>query len=156
MKPAVMKTVLGNFDDAKRLVAKLMARENITVQVVDGLSDCALRYVVRRVLSHSELDQPDREQFDLLIGHEVGHALFTDNAYIETITGLKKHPGLMSYFNVVEDARIERKMKNVYPGLVKHVLRSVQDVHGAGSAVQAEGKTAHARLVWAERTRLPR
>lgn len=112
--------ILDNFDDAKRLVAKLMARENITVQVVDGLST-AYFDTASRVLALPNWSTLTMDQFDMLIGHEVGHALFTDNKYIETIVGFRKtHPGLMSYFNVVEDARIERKMKNVYPGLAKH------------------------------------
>jgi hypothetical protein len=57
------------------------------------------------------------EMTDLLVGHEVGHALDTPQAYV---TAAKAGGSAFSTFlNVVEDARIERKMKDRYPGLRK-------------------------------------
>jgi hypothetical protein len=53
--------------------------------------------------------------YDLLVGHEVGHALYTPIDENE----FKKHKIPHSYFNVVEDIRIDKKMKNKYPGLRK-------------------------------------
>ena len=53
--------------------------------------------------------------YDLLVGHEVGHALYTpaDNWTID-------YPDVpMSYVNVLEDVRIEKFMKQRYPGLSK-------------------------------------
>ena len=52
--------------------------------------------------------------YDMLVGHEVGHALFTPNDnWIERV---KVPP---QFVNVVEDARIEKMMKKKYPGLSK-------------------------------------
>tara|TARA_B100000424_G_scaffold90370_1_gene67786 strand:- start:316 stop:2424 length:2109 start_codon:yes stop_codon:yes gene_type:complete len=53
--------------------------------------------------------------YDLLVGHEVGHALYTpaDNWMVE-------YPDVPpSYVNVLEDVRIEKFMKQKYPGLSK-------------------------------------
>jgi uncharacterized protein with von Willebrand factor type A (vWA) domain len=55
---------------------------------------------------------------DMLIGHEVGHALYTDDTYIEP---LKETPKLHSYMNVLEDVRIEKLIKRKYPGLRKRM-----------------------------------
>jgi PAS domain-containing protein len=49
---------------------------------------------------------------EMLIGHEVGHAIFTTNDYIKEGESRALH----SYMNVIEDVRIEKKMKERYPG----------------------------------------
>ena len=51
--------------------------------------------------------------YDLLCGHEVGHALWTpaDDNKVK-VKGLPH-----SYLNVIEDIRIDKKMKIKYPGL---------------------------------------
>ena len=97
-------TMLEFFDDSKRGVANLMARENITVQVVDGL-DTAKFSPELRILQVPNWTGLTVEQCDLLMSHEVGHALFTDRK----VPKISK--GLFSYLNIVEDARIERRMK---------------------------------------------
>jgi len=122
VRSKILPQIISNFKDSKRLLAQLMARENLVVQVVDGLSTASMD-VVRRVLSIPNWTTLTQPQFDHLIGHEVGHALFTETSFIDTLKKEKK-PGLKSYFNVVEDARIERKMKNVYPGLTSDFYQS--------------------------------
>ena len=51
--------------------------------------------------------------YDLLVGHEVGHALFTDN--IDWTIDYPEVP--KDFVNVIEDVRVERLMKKTYPGL---------------------------------------
>jgi hypothetical protein len=52
--------------------------------------------------------------YDLLVGHEVGHALFTpDENWLEKVAVPPQ------FVNVVEDARIEKMMKRKYAGLLK-------------------------------------
>ena len=51
---------------------------------------------------------------DMLVGHEVGHALYTPD---EDWTLKVQIPP--QFVNVVEDARIEKMMKRRYPGLSK-------------------------------------
>jgi len=53
--------------------------------------------------------------YDLMVLHEVGHALYTpEEGWHESVSN--KGSGYKSFLNVVEDARIERKIKDKYPG----------------------------------------
>ena len=45
---------------------------------------------------------------DMLIGHEVGHALYTTDAYMKPI---EENPKIRGYLNVIEEVRIEKKTK---------------------------------------------
>ena len=61
-----------------------------------------------------------RAETDMLLCHEVGHALFTPwDAWKEAIHAHPKpeRDAFQSYLNIVEDARIERKMKERWPGM---------------------------------------
>ena len=67
-----------------------------------------------RVLTLPLWEKASNLVYDLLVGHEVGHALFTpDEDWSETV----KVP--QQFVNVVEDARIEKLMKRKYAGLAK-------------------------------------
>jgi hypothetical protein len=56
------------------------------------------------------------ELYDLLMGHEVGHALYTPaEGWHDSIKDTK--PGFKSYLNVIEDARIEKFVKAKFPGI---------------------------------------
>ena len=62
--------------------------------------------------------------YDLLVGHEVGHALYTpvDN-------WKKDYPDLpMSYVNILEDVRIEKLMKRKYAGIVKTFFNGYKEL----------------------------
>ena len=62
--------------------------------------------------------------YDLLVGHEVGHALFTpDENWLEKVAVPPQ------FVNVVEDARIEKLMKRKYLGLAKTFFRGYQELN---------------------------
>jgi hypothetical protein len=61
-------------------------------------------------------DMPN-ELYDLLVGHEVGHALFTPTNVERLQKAYQKTS--KACVNILEDARIERLVKNRYPGLRK-------------------------------------
>lgn len=126
--------ILAKLDDSKRAVAKLMARENITV-VISPKARTASFDIVRRILTIPNWGTLTIEQFDMLIGHEVGHALFTDNQYVERVIK-KKSVRFGHYLNIVEDARIERKMKNSYPGLRRIFYTAYEEFHKNGPILQ--------------------
>jgi len=111
---------LAKFDEAKRSLARLMAMENISVQFLED-AKTAWFDTVDRVLVLPEWDFPDINMLDTLIGHEVGHALKTDHTFIEKqvkriqATGVRD--GMVGYWNVIEDTRIERLMRECYPGM---------------------------------------
>ena len=116
-----MKTVNT---EAKSMLAKLLAVENITVQ--HNNVPTAMFDVANRVLVLPMWENMNDNVYDLLVGHEVGHALFTPNTIIEAIESMKTNaPATVKkdYLNVVEDVRIEKLMQDKYPGLRKDFYR---------------------------------
>lgn len=98
------------------LIAKLLANENLTV-VQEPVSTASFD-IKNRVLRLPQWKDMSDDLFDLLVGHEVGHALYTtDEFFAEEYK--KTYPHIMGYFNVLEDVRIEKLMKRRYPGLRK-------------------------------------
>ena len=98
--------------EIKGNLARLLATENLVVEHRN--CSTAQFNVDTRVLTLPNWDYASSTVYDLLVGHEVGHALFTPN---EDWTAATDCP--MDYVNVVEDARIEKLMKRMYPGLRK-------------------------------------
>ena len=97
------------------VLPKLLAQENIRIQV--GNFRTAFFVPKTRVLGLPQWSDRSKDQYDLLCGHEVGHALFTPPDDITRVNGLKKEISFDVY-NVVEDIRIERKIQMKYPGLI--------------------------------------
>jgi hypothetical protein len=98
--------------ESKSILAKLLASENLTVE--HGKFNTASFDVKNRVLRLPIWKEMSGSLYDLLVLHEVGHALFTP---AEGFHDVKDHPkGFKSFLNVVEDARIERKIKIKFPG----------------------------------------
>lgn len=95
-------------------IAKLLAKENLTVQV--GSFDTASFDVEKRVLNLPDWSGEDKNVHSLLVGHEVGHALYTPADALGS-DDAKALPH--AYINVVEDNRIERLIQIEYPGLVR-------------------------------------
>ena len=100
---------------SKSNLAKLLATENINV--VYRKTDTASFNVATRTLTLPILNDMTADMEDLFIGHEVGHAIDTPTNYGDVQEGMPK--GFKSFLNVVEDARIERRVKDRYPGLKK-------------------------------------
>lgn len=108
-----------NFEK-QTVLAKLLARENVTVQ--HGSFRTAFFDVERRVLGLPMWKDKGKDVYDLLVGHEVGHALFTPSeGWHDSQINVDGIP--RSYLNVVEDIRIERMIQAKYPGLVASFKR---------------------------------
>ena len=60
----------------------------------------------------------------MLVGHEVGHALFTPNEWDWLKEGIPA-----GVVNVVEDARIEKLMKRKYAGISKSFFAGYKELH---------------------------
>ena len=95
--------------EVKGTLAKLLATENLTVEHRKVTTACF--DVDKRVLILPIWKSASNTVYDLLVGHEVGHALYTPNDPFGDAP--------QSFVNVIEDARIERLMKETYPGLRK-------------------------------------
>ena len=98
------------------LFAKLLAKENISVERAN-VSTAAFD-IRNRVLTLPVWKDMAPVTEQMLILHEVGHALATNKDECEDIFG-GELTYLKSYVNVIEDARIERIMKQKYPGSKK-------------------------------------
>lgn len=96
---------------AKSTLARLLAKENITVQ--HGNFKTAFFDVQSRVLGLPAWKDMSKDVYDLMIGHEVGHALYTPADFHHQISGIRHE-----VVNLVEDVRIERMIQDQYPGLV--------------------------------------
>ena len=99
--------------EVKGQLAKLLATEDLIIE--NRKVSTASFDVGRRVLTLPMWEKASGTVYDLLVGHEVGHALYTpaDNWMVE-------YPDVPpSYVNVLEDVRIEKFMKQKYPGLSK-------------------------------------
>lgn len=101
---------------ASDLSARLLATENLSV--IRARARTASFDIKSRVLTLPMWKDMTPEIEDMLIGHEVGHALYTLDQYLEP---LKETPKLMSYMNILEDVRIEKLIKRKYPGLRKRM-----------------------------------
>lgn len=104
-----------NLANTKSQLAKLMATENITVQHKNAPT--ASFDVKNRVLTLPILkDDLSVNIYDLMTSHEVGHALWTpEDGWHDAVCA--KGPKFKTFLNIVEDARIEKKIKIKYPGL---------------------------------------
>jgi hypothetical protein len=100
--------------NATDLGAKLLATENITV--VRNRTRTASFDIKSRVLTLPQWKDMTPEVEEMLVGHEVGHALYTDEEYLKPIDDNRR---IMQYLNVIEDVRIEKLIKRKYPGLRK-------------------------------------
>jgi hypothetical protein len=98
------------------LSARLLATENLSVQ--RARTRTASFDVKSRVLTLPLWKDMTPEIEDMLVGHEVGHALYTTDDYF---VPLQENPKMMSYLNVLEDVRIEKLIKRKYPGLRKRM-----------------------------------
>ena len=98
--------------EIKGNLARLLATENLVVE--HKQTPTAYFDVDRRVLTLPNWDKASDIVYDMLVGHEVGHALFTPNKDWRCDVDCPK-----DFVNVIEDARIEKLMKRKYPGLKK-------------------------------------
>jgi len=108
-----------------------MASENITVShqsVQTAYFDLNSRTLVCPIWQDM-----DGDMYDLLMGHEVGHALETPkqgwhDALVDE-NGERISRKFKDFLNVLEDARIEKKIKRRYPGLGRSFAKAYKNLH---------------------------
>ena len=108
--------------EIKSQLAKLLATEDLIVEHKNCETACF--NVHTRVLTLPMWEKASNTVYDLLVGHEVGHALFTpDENWLEKVAVPPQ------FVNVVEDARIEKLMKRKYMGLAKTFFKGYQELN---------------------------
>jgi hypothetical protein len=110
----------------KSMLARLLANENI--EVVQGNYPTAFFDVEKRVLGLPFFNNDiSKDLYDLLVGHEVGHALFTPaDGWHDSEKEVPNAPRAL--INIIEDIRIEKKILRQYPGLVACFKRGYKDL----------------------------
>jgi len=98
--------------EIKSQLAKLLATEDIVVE--HKKVETAEFNVQTRVLTLPMWEKASGKVIDMLVGHEVGHALYTPDT-----EWWKEVQIPQQFVNVVEDARIEKLIKRRYEGLNK-------------------------------------
>jgi hypothetical protein len=119
-----MKT---NLQASKSILAKLLASENITVShqnVKTAYFDLKNRTMILPVWKDM-----DGDLYDLLTGHEVGHALNTPERGWHDAVKEGDNKKFKDFLNVVEDARIEKLVKRKFPGLSKSFARAYASLY---------------------------
>lgn len=105
--------------EVKGQLAKLLATEDLLIE--HRKVPTASFDVKNRVLTLPIWKDIGNDVYDLLVGHEVAHALYTPVEW--NVDDIPK-----SYLNIVEDARIERMIKRTYPGLNRSFFRGYQQL----------------------------
>ena len=110
--------------NAAEIYAKLLATENISV--IRARVSTASFDIKNRVLTLPQWKDMSPLVEGMLIGHEVGHALYTTDDYL---TPIQEDGKLRGYLNILEDVRIEKLMKRKYPGIRKTMNLGYQELN---------------------------
>ena len=100
---------MDNLQTTKSTLARLLATENLNIDI--RKAETASFNTKTRTLTLPLWEDTSPELYDLLVGHEVGHALDTPEEGWHDAVMENMKPGFKTFLNVVEDARIERKIK---------------------------------------------
>ena len=108
--------------EIKSQLAKLLATEDLIVE--HKQVQTAQFNVGTRVLTLPLWDKASNTVYDMLVGHEVGHALFTPDRNWYTEVQIPPQ-----FVNIVEDVRIEKLMKRKYAGLAKSFYHGYEELN---------------------------
>ena len=106
--------------EIKSHLARLLATEDLIVE--HKKVPCAQFDVGTRVLILPLWEKASNDVYDMLVGHEVGHALFTPDEDPPNDIPFQ-------FVNVVEDARIEKLMKRKYQGIAKSFYKGYNELN---------------------------
>lgn len=113
----------------KALLAKLLARENIRVEI--RRAHTAYFDLGTRILVVPKMkDNVSDAVYVSYIGHEVGHALYTNKEEWIAVQKEQKVPNCIC--QVVEDVRIESRIKQIYPGMKSIFFKSYTELFKNG------------------------
>tara|TARA_Y100001973_G_scaffold65535_1_gene95792 strand:- start:643 stop:2844 length:2202 start_codon:yes stop_codon:yes gene_type:complete len=112
--------------EIKGNLARLLATENLIVEHKNV--ETAQFNTQTRVLTLPMWNTASNYVYDMLVAHEVGHALFTPCVMWKE----GKYESLPhSYVNIIEDARIEKLMKNKFAGLNRDFYKGYEELNAS-------------------------
>lgn len=123
---------------SKSQLAKLLATENISFQH-DPSAKTAYFDVKNRVLVLPVWQNISNDLYDMLVVHEVGHALDTPaDGWIDAIDTIAQNVhgakndryrgAIKGFLNVIEDARIDKRQKRRYPGAKRNYIAGYKEL----------------------------
>ena len=124
--------------NSKSQLAKLLAVENITVRHQASASTASFD-VKNRILTLPVWKEMSVDLYDMLVIHEVGHALDTPSeGWMNSLKDIAKRIGgsdslktcvsVKGFLNVVEDARIDKRQKRRFPGSKRNYVIGYKDL----------------------------
>ena len=124
--------------NAKSQLAKLLATENITVQHSPS-AKTAMFDVKNRVLILPVWREMSNDLYDMLVVHEVGHALDTPaDGWMDALSDIatrvtgsasnKAVAAVKGFLNVIEDARIDKRQKRRFPGARRNYVKGYAEL----------------------------
>ena len=104
-------------------LARCLSQENIIVE--HKKVSTAMFDVERRVLTLPNWSKASETVYQMLILHEISHAIWTDN-----IDWTIEYPEVPKDFvNILEDVRVEKLCKRKYPGAGKHFFNGYNELN---------------------------
>ena len=104
-------------------LARCLATENIVVEHKNVST--AMFDVERRVLTLPNWSKASDEVYQMLVLHEISHAIWTDN--IDWTINYPEVP--KDVVNILEDVRVEKLCKRKYPGSSKHFYNGYNELN---------------------------
>ena len=117
----------SSLSEQKSILAKLLAGENISI--IHSNVPTAAFDLYNRILYCPIWKDMSPELYDLLMGHEVSHALNTPKEGWHSSIKEGKDQKFKDFLNVCEDARIEKLIKRKYPGLSKSFYFAYKELY---------------------------
>ena len=115
---------------SKDVLARLLASENLIVEHNSNAATASFD-TVSRILTLPVWQDMSNSLYDMLVGHEVAHALWTPSDEWRDAMYIKgnAHAAIFKQIvNIVEDARIERMIKAKFPGLRRDFFAAYSDL----------------------------
>lgn len=116
---------------AKSQLARLLATENLSI-VHSTQARTASFSTEERKLTLPVWSKATDDLYDMLVTHEVGHALHTPSADTFMPVCEEMSPGnpeaFFAYLNIVEDVRIDSAMKSAYPGTRRSYFNGMKEL----------------------------
>jgi len=117
----MMEEVMLDINDS---VTRVLANENINVSR-SGKIKTPYFDLLKREIVLPIWEGIDPIVIDMVTFHEISHALFTPSSYMDEA---KKSPVFARYLNIVEDPRVEREFKKLYPGTRKTFIEGYKSL----------------------------
>ena len=129
MTPATVNTTVNLV--AKSQLARLLAAENMTIQH-SAQAKTASFDTNKRLLILPIWSKASEDMYDMLVAHEVGHALITprEDVYMPVCQRLSpSDPNkFFPYLNIVEDIRVDNEIKDRYPGVRRSYFNAFKEL----------------------------